>query len=139
MVMADDAKKVKKRSARRTQKKLYKAALKMIDRWDENEWSELTVTEIARRMGVNAASLSRAFNSYNYIPLRRVVEMTKFSAFNILISYHGVRTVNEALEILDIRCTSHFIKRYKALHNQTPGEFCREEKKRLAKWRRERG
>ncbi len=51
----------------------------------------------------------------------------------------GVRTVNEALERLDIRCASHFIKRYKALRDQTPGEFCREEKKRLAKWRRERG
>lgn len=139
--MSIDDKKCKKRRERRSQREIYRKTWQMLEWWGVEEFDKLTVGEIARRLGVNPASLSRAFNSRYYIPLRRVVELHKFKAFEIQVLCLGASTVKEALERLDIRCASHFIKRYKAHRSWSPGEYFTRNKARTEKekqWEKEK-
>ena len=119
-----------------TQKELARAAWRMVHRADAVELATLSVSEIARRLMVNRSTLSRAFSAcYPYFTLRELLEMQKISKFNMLVMFNKVKTVKEALEILDIRDPSHFIKRYKAARRQTPGQFCREWRKKHKEWK----
>lgn len=120
-----------------TEKELARAAWRMVEDADAEELGKLTVSEIARRLLVNRSTLSRAFSAYfPYLTLREFLEMKKISKFNMLVMFKKAKTVKEALEILDIRDPSHFIKRYKAARLETPGEFCREWRKRHKEWER---
>jgi AraC-like DNA-binding protein len=120
-----------------TQKELARAARRMVQKADAEELAALSVSEIARRLLVNRSTLSRAFSAcYPYFTLREYLEIKKISKFNMLVMFNKVKTVKEALEILDIRDPSHFIKKYKAAQLQTPGEFCRKWRKKHKEWKR---
>jgi AraC-like DNA-binding protein len=120
-----------------TQKQLVNSALRMVEDADAEELGQLTVSEIARRLMVNRSTLSRAFTDYYPdLTLREFLEMEKISKFDMLVIFNKVKTVKAALEILDIRDRNHFIKRYKAARRRTPGEFCREWRKRYKEWDR---
>lgn len=113
-----------------TQKELVRAARRMVADADAEELAKLSVSEIARRLMVNRSTLSRAFSAYYHFTLREFLEMKKLSKFDMLLWFNKAKTVKEALEILDIRDPSHFIKRYKAARLRTPGKYCREWRKR---------
>jgi len=102
-----------------------RAAMRMIDRADLHELGDLTVSEIARWLNVDRSYLSRCFNNYCYPNLGRYLQTEKMTAFYLLIRYYRVPTVKAALEILDIRSPSHFIKRFKTFYGSTSGEVCR--------------
>jgi AraC-like DNA-binding protein len=113
-----------------SEKELVRAAWRMVEDADAEELAKLSVSEIARRLMVNRATLSRAFSAYYHFTLRELLEMKKFSKFDMLFWFNKAKTVKEALEILDIRDRNHFIKRYKAARLRTPGKYCREWRKR---------
>jgi AraC-like DNA-binding protein len=120
-----------------TQKELAGAAWRMVHKANAEELAALSVSEIARRLMVNRSTLSRAFSAYYpYFTLRELLEMQKISKFDMLVMFNKVKTVKEALEILDIRDRNHFIKRYKAARQRTPGEFCKKCRKSHKEWRR---
>ena len=115
-----------------TQKELAKAARRMVLEADPWELGQLTVNEIARRLMVNRSTLSRAFTAYYpWITLRRLLEIKKIRMFESLVFFLEVKTVKEALDIMDIRNASHFIKRYKAFRNRTPGETIKQRREEL--------
>ena len=117
-----------------TQRKLANAAWRILDNAEPESVAELTVSEIARRLNVSRPNLSRAFRSPCYFTLRNFIEIKKVVMFEFLLFYQQTRTVKETLEVLDIRDSSHFIKKFKAWHPQTPGQRCREIKKLLKSW-----
>ena len=119
-----------------TQKELAGAARRMVHKADAEELATLSVSEIARRLLVNRSTLSRAFSAYHHFTLREFLEMKKFSKFDMLLWFNKAKTVKEALEILDIRDPSHFIKRYKAARLRTPGKYWREWRKKHKEWKR---
>jgi AraC-like DNA-binding protein len=120
-----------------TEKKLVKAAMRIVDNADAAELGKLSVNEIARRLIVNRSTLSRAFSScFMYTSLRRYLELRRFHMFDYLLIFEEVETVKEALTILDIRDAGHFIKRYKAYRLLTPGESCRAYRRGRAEFQR---
>jgi len=112
-----------------SEKELVKAVRRMIADADAQEMAALSVSGIARRLMVNRSTLSRAFSACYHFPLREYLEMKKFNKFDLLFWLNKAKTVKEALEIMDIRDPSHFIKRYKAARLRTPGKYCREWRK----------
>jgi AraC-like DNA-binding protein len=115
------------------QKRLADAAWRMVLKADVETVAELTVSEIARRLNVSRPNLSRAFITHFSISLRRLIEIKKFTMFEVLLMLNRTRTVKETLEVLDIRDPSHFIKKFRAWRYQTPGQRCRAIRKENAK------
>ncbi|NIM11346.1 MAG: helix-turn-helix domain-containing protein [Candidatus Aminicenantes bacterium] len=124
-----------------SQKELARAVYRMIYKASPEELGKLTGKEIARRFKTSQSNISRAFRRYYNFTLRRSLELRKFTVFNHLMYTGTTNTVKEALEILDIRSTSHFIKRYKEIFGLTPGKrirIIRQRHKELKqKWARE--
>ena len=116
-----------------TQRKLANAAWRILDNTEPEAVAELTVSEIARRLNVSRPNLSRAFITHFSISLRRLIEIKKFTMFEVLLMLNRTRTVKETLEVLDIRDPSHFIKKFRAWRHQTPGQRCRAIRKENAK------
>jgi len=111
------------------EERIYFEAMSMLDEADVEELAVLTTSEMARRLNVSRPYLSRVYRKYNYFTLHDDIETSKFCRFESLIKWGITKTVKETMEKLDIRSTSHFIKRYKAFCNKTPGQVKREIKK----------
>ena len=111
------------------EEQIYYEAMIMLVEADYEELAVLTTSEIARRLNVSRPYLSRIYKKYNYFTLHDDIEWFKFCRFESLIKWGITKTVKEAMKKLDIRSTSHFIKRYKAVCNKTPGQVKREIKK----------
>jgi AraC-like DNA-binding protein len=121
-----------KRTPEMSHKKLFYAVWRMVMWASPEELAELTVNEIAKQLDTSPSNLCHAFNKHCYYTLGRFLELKKFLTFESLIRNNKVQTVKEALEILDIWSTSHFIKRYKEYRGFTPGETIKKHKKEEA-------
>ncbi|MCP5104482.1 MAG: helix-turn-helix domain-containing protein [bacterium] len=106
-------------------KKAYYMAKKS---WPAEEVAELTVGQIARKLNTHPSYLSRVFKGYYGITLKRFLQKRKYIAFSVLVRTRDIKTVKEALEILDIWSASHFIKGYKEFYHCTPAQKLREAK-----------
>lgn len=120
------------------QRQLAREAMKMIDRWKDDEIADLTATELARRLDVTPQHLSRAFNNHYYSHLRTWIKRRKMMTAAWLMGSEEYKTVKEVLEKMDIQSFGHFIGNFKEhWAGKTPGQYNREEKKRIEKFNRE--
>ena len=106
-----------------TQKELAKAAYVMVVTADIEDLGNLTVSEIARRLGVSLPNLSRAFHKHFGTTLVKFLISHKYIAFDSLMKNDKTLTSNKALEILDIRSHSNFCKKFKLDRGCSPGEY----------------
>jgi AraC-like DNA-binding protein len=106
-----------------TRKELAEVALEMVVTADIEDLANLTVTVIARRMGVSLPNLSRAFRKHFGETLVIFLRFEKYAAFESLMKKDITLTSNKALEILDIRSHSNFCKRYKEFRGCSPGKY----------------
>ncbi len=91
-----------------TRKELAEAALEMVVTADIEDLANLTVSVIARRLGVSLPNLSRAFHKQIGFSLVEFLRSIKYAAFDSLMKKDITLTSNKALEILDIRSQSNF-------------------------------
>jgi AraC-like DNA-binding protein len=99
--------------------------------------ASLSVSGLARKFGVKPSYLSRSFRKYYYVTLRDHLEFKKLISFWIVVSYMKNPQVKKALVIMNIRNTSHFIRRFKKMYKKTPGQVCREERESNKKYGRQ--
>ncbi|MCP5052483.1 MAG: helix-turn-helix transcriptional regulator [bacterium] len=112
-----------------TQKKLARAARRMVQNTEPWKYADITVTEVARRFGVSISNLSHAYSACYSGTLNRWIKVNRFLNFNALLSREIATTVKGALEILDVRSSRHFSREFKAFCGCTPGRVCKEIKK----------
>jgi AraC-like DNA-binding protein len=129
-------------SGTKAQKKLRFAAFLELRRamLKPEKIAELTAGEIARRLGVSVANLSRAFRALGSGTLQYFIKQERFYCFHVQVWNKPSITLREALEKMDVRSPSHFIKEYKNRFDHTPGEYIKatricwqEEQERLKK------
>lgn len=120
---------------------LYNAVKLYIEERPPEEIGTLKPRDIAKKFDVSISYLSRSFSKYNFFTLHQYLEIYLFIAFNHLATRLENPNVKEALEIMKIKDTSYFIRRYKKRRGETPGQYLkrsRDMKKRFARERRER-
>ncbi len=106
-----------------TQKELAEAARDMVVNADIEELANLTVSVIARRLGVSLPNLSRAFHKQIGFTLVEFLRSMKYIAFESLMKKDTTLTSTKTLEILDIRSHSNFCKRFKLSAGCSPGKY----------------
>jgi AraC-like DNA-binding protein len=113
------------------QKELAIEAYHIIRNALHEDMADINVTEIAQRLDVSTANLSRAFKKYYNRSLSDLIKSAKYYNFLSVLANRNTTTVKEILDILDIRSASHFIKGFKKWCGKTPGEMVREHHERL--------
>ncbi|MCP5054310.1 MAG: hypothetical protein GY940_44490 [bacterium] len=107
---------IKKKKLKMTDKQLARKARRMIYNVDAEELSELSVSEIARRLDVHRSRLSRAYRKHFGRTVQGDLQASKIVNFDILVCCGEARNVQEALDILDIRDRRHFNTLYMTIN-----------------------
>ncbi len=120
---------------------LYKAVKIYIEERPPEEIGNLKPRDIAKKFDVSISYLSRSFSKYNFFTLHQFLEIYLFISFDLLATRLENPNVKEALEIMKIKSTSYFIRRYKKRRGETPGQYLkkwRDKRKKIVRERRER-
>jgi AraC-like DNA-binding protein len=116
---------------------VYNAVLLFIRNSPSEEIGNLTVTGIARKFKINRTFLARSFHKYDILSPKRYLDIYTLIEFNRVAYSLKNPTVKEALERMNIKNTSQFIKRYKRESKITPGQYCKESRKKKREWQKE--
>lgn len=111
------------------EKSLVNAVIVWIDNLPPEKIASLTVSGLARKFDVDPTYLSRSFHKYNYYSLGRYLENCRFFTFHSLAMRMRNPQLKKILKIMNIRNTSHFIRRFKRYFSTTPGQWCMKERK----------
>lgn len=109
---------------------IYNAVMLMIKNSPPEEIGNLTVSGIARKFKINRTCLARSFRKYDFFSPKKYLDMYTLVKFNSVAYDLKNPTVKEILERMNIKNTSQFIKRYKKQRGITPGQYCKESRKR---------
>jgi AraC-like DNA-binding protein len=112
---------------------LYLAVKIMIEQCPTEKIGSLTIIGIARKFRVKPSYLSRSFNKYSEFKLHRYLDLYIAIRFDIAADRQKKPSVKETLELMNIRNTSHFIKKYRKILGYTPGQYC----KKKREWNKE--
>jgi AraC-like DNA-binding protein len=115
---------------------LYNAVKLYIEERPAEEIGTLKPGHLARKFNVSLSFLSRSFSKHNFFTLHQYLELFIFIRFDSIARGLKKPNVKEALEIMNIKDTSYFIRRYKKRFKRTPGQYCkmcRERNKRYAR------
>jgi transcriptional regulator GlxA family with amidase domain len=73
---------------------------------------QLNANGLARRLGVSVRTLTRAFRASVGVPVQYFISLYRFYCFDVLVHSYQPITVKDALQQMDVRSFSHFIKVY---------------------------
>ena len=97
----------------------------LIEKTPFEKIASLTVSGLARKFGVKPSYLSRSFHKYYNMTMRYHLELKKVTSFLLVASLMENPQVKKVLAVMNIRNTSHFIRRFKKMCKKTPGQACR--------------
>lgn len=113
-------------------RKIADKVAEIIDMTYYTEFGDLTVSEIAKRMGYSVTYISKVFKRYSRYTIGQYLKLQKYSWAYALLQSNKCQTVKEVAEMLDIRSTSHFTKVFKERESEYPGELKKNARKRWA-------